>query len=61
MANGAWREGKLIGGYEYDALCKQSRRIHLFRAGMVKGLKRGFWRRIRRLMRIKLNGFDKHE
>lgn len=61
MANGAWKEAKYSGGYEHDAFSKRSRRIHRFKAGVVKYTQARYWRRVRRLIRRKLNGIGKYE
>lgn len=54
MANGAWREAKYSGGYEYDALTKGGRRVHRFKAGVVKYTQARFWRRVRRKTKLKI-------
>lgn len=42
----------LKGGWEYDRLTR-ARRYHVFRAGVGKAIKAGFWRRIRRLEKLR--------
>lgn len=42
----------LKSGMEQDCLSRRSRRIHKFKAGVVKGVKRQFWKRQRKQARL---------
>ena len=42
----------LKGGTEQDCLSRRSRRIHKFKAGIVKAAKRTFWKRQRKQARM---------
>lgn len=44
---------KLVGGEEYDALTR-ARKWHGWRSGMIKKVKRRFWKRIRKEVRMEL-------
>ena len=47
-------EAKMQGGDEYDAFSKKWRRWCIWKAGQLKKIKRGFHKRVRRLMKESL-------
>lgn len=44
----------MVGGGEYDALCRKAKRWHIWRAGDRRYLKNKFNRRQRRLARLEV-------